>query len=82
MKIEGALSCSKQPASGPCPELDRLVHDFPPYLPKIHSNIILPSTARSSKLFFPSDFQDKIPYVFLIPMRSMRSAVSPCNDGL
>jgi hypothetical protein len=30
------------------------VHAFPCFYPKIHCNIILPSTARSSEWFFPS----------------------------
>jgi hypothetical protein len=30
------------------------VHTFPPYFPKVHSNIILPSTPRSQGLWFDS----------------------------
>jgi len=32
------------------------IHTFLPYFPKIHSNVILPSTLRCSKRSFPSDF--------------------------
>jgi hypothetical protein len=38
------------------------MHAFPPYFPKIHTNIILPSTPRSSEWFFPT----KILYALLI----------------
>jgi len=47
------------------------VHNFTLYLNKIHSNIILPSTPRSSEKSFPSRFPTKTLYVFLIsPMRA------------
>jgi len=42
------------------------VHSFPPYFPKIHSNIIFLSTPRSCKWFLPSGFSTKILYKFLI----------------
>jgi len=35
------------------------VHTFPPYFPKIHSNIIFPTMLRSSKLYFPFRFSDQ-----------------------
>jgi hypothetical protein len=51
------------------------VHTFPPYFPKIHSNIILPSATRSSESFFPSGFRAKIFRAFLIySMRAVCSA--------
>jgi len=43
------------------------VHTFPPYFPKIRSNIILPSTPRSSEWSFPCSFSDKkFLYAFLM----------------
>jgi len=36
------------------------VQIFPPYLPKIHSNVILPSTLKSSEWYFPFRFSDQI----------------------
>jgi hypothetical protein len=35
------------------------VHNFPHYFPKIHSNIILPSTTMSSEWYFPFRFSNK-----------------------
>jgi len=37
-----------------------LIHVFPPYFPKIHSHVILPSTPRSSKWFRPFRFSNQI----------------------
>jgi hypothetical protein len=49
MEPEGSLPCSQQPATGTSPEQDASNPHFPPpHLPKISSNIILPSTPRSS----------------------------------
>jgi len=48
------------------------VHNVPFYFPEIHSNIIFPSTPRSSTLSFPWSFWTKILYAFLIP--PMRAA--------
>jgi hypothetical protein len=46
------------------------VHNFPPYLSKIHSNIILPSMPRSFEWSLPSCFVTNILYTFLtFPMR-------------
>jgi len=53
------------------------VHTFPPYFPKIHSNItrIFPHTPRSSEWLLPSDFPTIILYAFVIPpMRVTYSA--------
>jgi len=41
-------------------------HTFPPYFPKIHSNITLLSMPRSSECLFPSGFPTKTLYAFLI----------------
>jgi len=49
MELEGSLPCSQKPATGPFPEPDESIHTFPPYFPKIRSNIIVPSTTRYSK---------------------------------
>jgi len=35
------------------------VHTFPPYFPKIHSNIIFPPTSKSSKWSLPIRFSNK-----------------------
>jgi hypothetical protein len=34
---------------GSLPSQMNLVHNLPPYFPKIHSDIIFPSTSRTSK---------------------------------
>jgi len=40
MEHEGSLPCSQQPATCLCPEPDEFnIRTFPPYFPKIHSNI-------------------------------------------
>jgi hypothetical protein len=56
MEAEVSLPCSKEPATGPCSEPDDPIHIFPPYFPKIHSNIILPFMPRykwSISFMFP-----------------------------
>jgi hypothetical protein len=42
---EGLLPCSPKPATEPYPEP---VRPIDPYLPKVHLNVILPPTPRSS----------------------------------
>jgi len=48
MEPDGSLMCSQEPTT--CPILSQMnpIHNLPPYLPKIHSNIIFPSTPRPS----------------------------------
>jgi len=43
-------------------------HNFPPYFPNIYSNIVLPSTPRSSECLFSSGFLNKILHAFISPM--------------
>jgi hypothetical protein len=44
----------------PIPRQIYPVHTFPPYFPKVHYNIILPSMPRSSKSFFLSGFPTRV----------------------
>jgi hypothetical protein len=46
----GSLPWSQDPATGTYPEPGDSSPHPPPYFPEIHSNIIFPSTARSSEL--------------------------------
>jgi hypothetical protein len=52
---EALLEASGNAASGPYPEPDAQNSQFPPYFPKIHSNITLEST-RVPQVLFPSGF--------------------------
>jgi hypothetical protein len=60
MEHEGSLLRLQEPATGPCPEPDASNPHIPPRFPKIHSNIILPSTPASSEwsLHFRFSSQD------------------------
>jgi hypothetical protein len=40
MVAEGSLPCSQKDATGPCPEQMNPIHNFPPYFPNNHFNII------------------------------------------
>jgi len=57
------------------------VHKIPPYFPKIYSNIIIPSTPRSSKWSFPSGFPTKILYAFLVSPICAFNVVAVCTGG-
>jgi hypothetical protein len=59
------------------------VHDFPPYFPKIHPNIILPSTPMTSEWSLPFRFSDQnflcISHFFQIRY-TLYPSHSPCFD--
>jgi len=68
MEPEGSLPCSEERAIGPYSDPDRT---FSPCFSKIHYNIILPSTPRSSRGLFPSAIPTIISYEFsLFPMNN------------
>jgi hypothetical protein len=48
MEAEGSLPCSQKPATGPYPEQDYLIYITLSYFSKIHFNITVPLTSRSS----------------------------------
>jgi len=67
MAPETSLACSQQLATGPYPEPMNPIHTFPPYFPKIHSHIILPSLPRSSEWSLPFRFSENFySYTFCI----------------
>jgi len=58
MEPEGSLLCSQEPATGTYPEQD-VSSPHPHNYFKIRSNIILPSTSRSSEWSTPFRFYDQ-----------------------
>jgi len=61
MEPKGSLPCSQQPGTVPCPEPDASSPHCPTLFPKIHSNIIHPSTTIGlASGLFPSSLQTKI----------------------
>jgi len=59
MQQEVSLQCSQKPLTVPYPEPDHSLHNFPPYSPMIHSNIILQSTPRFSEWSLPFRFPNQ-----------------------
>jgi len=66
MVVVGSLLCFEEPATGPYLSQMNPVTNFPTYFCKIHSNIIFPSTHRSSKWSLPFKFLTRILYIFII----------------
>jgi len=58
MKSEGSLPCSQESATGPTGHMNP-DHNFAPYFPNVYSNIIFPSTPRSSEWYLPYRFFNK-----------------------
>jgi len=65
MEPEVPLPCSQEPATGPYPELDESSPHILILPSKDPFQYYLPSTPRTSKLFFPSGFPTKILYAFI-----------------
>jgi hypothetical protein len=59
MGPKGSLPCSQEPATGPILSEMNLLHTFPPYFPKVHSNIIFSCTCRRSTWSLPFRFNDQ-----------------------
>jgi len=53
MEPERSLSCSQKPAIRPYPKPAKSSSPIDPYLPKVHLNVILPPTPRSSQWSLP-----------------------------
>jgi hypothetical protein len=54
MEPKGSLACWQEPATHLYPEPDESIPYTSTLFPKIHSDIIFPSTLRSSEYLFPS----------------------------
>jgi hypothetical protein len=54
MEPEGSSPCSQKFAIGPYPEPAKSNLSIDPYLPKVHLNVILPPTPRSSQWYLTS----------------------------
>jgi len=65
MENECLYPCLQNPAAGPCLHSDDPIHNFLPYFPKIHFNIIHLCLGLPAGLF-PSGSQTKIFYGFYV----------------
>jgi hypothetical protein len=59
MESEASLPCTQKPATEPYPESAESSSPIKPYLSKVHPNLMIPSTPRSSQLFLHSTSQPK-----------------------
>jgi len=59
MEPEGSLPCSQDPATGSYPEPYASSSHPPTLIPKIHSNVILPLTPKSSEWSLPFRISDQ-----------------------
>jgi hypothetical protein len=66
MEPEVSLPCNNRLPLVPILRQMQPIHIFSPNFTKIHSNIMFPSTPRSSKWLFPSAFPTNLLYAFLI----------------
>jgi hypothetical protein len=71
MESKRSLSCSKEPLLFPILSQMHPIHTFPPYFPKIHSNIIFPSMPTCFEWSHPFYFSDhnfvRVSRIALIP---------------
>jgi hypothetical protein len=80
MEPERSLPCLQEPATGPFLEPDASSPTFPHNFPKIHSNIIFPSTTRSLEWSLPYRFPMKILHLFLISPKHEFPSNSALNE--
>jgi len=74
MKLEVALPCSQDPATGTYPEPDESTQSLPCFFSNNVCYIILPCKLRSSEWFLPLGFLTKTVYEFLyIPRTKLHS---------
>jgi len=72
MEPECSLYCLQEPPLVPILSQMNSDRKFPSYFPKIHSNVILPSTTRSPEWSVPFRLSKQILYSFLIiPMHAI-----------
>jgi len=59
MEVESSFPCSQERATDPYLQTEELSPQLQPCFPNIHSNIILPSTPRSSDWSLPFRISDQ-----------------------
>jgi len=70
MKPRVSLPCPQEPATGFYLKPDESSQHFPPYVLKIHSNIIFPSTLGLGSGLVPSDFFQLKHRMHISPIRA------------